>query len=256
MKWPSELILVRHDVSKYNILKHKKAEDELYKRFVASFEQRPDGAMTQELAKLVEEKFAMGVSDFETSLVDPDSPDAQKVGKVLSEQFALPDIIFVSPFLRTRQTLQGLIKGWPELENVKIVLEERLREQSHGLSSLYNDWRIFQALHPPQKQLYDLDGIYWYCYPQGENVPMVRERIRSWLSTLTRDFSGYRVLAVTHHLSILSVRANLERLDAQEFVRLDQEEKPINLGVTLYSGHADKGKDGKLVLDYYNKQLH
>ena len=34
---------------------------------------------------------------------------------------------------------------------VKIIEDERIREQEHGLSSIYNDWRVFFTLHPEQK---------------------------------------------------------------------------------------------------------
>lgn len=61
---------------------------------------------------------------------------------------------------------------------------------------------------------------------------------------------------ITHHLSILSIRADLERLSADEFIRLDKEEKPINLGVTLYKGDPNQGTDGKLILEAYNVKLY
>ena len=63
-------------------------------------------------------------------------------------------------------------------------------------------------------------------------------------------------MVVTHHLTILSMRANFERLDAAEFQRLDREEKPINCGVTLYKGRPYAGENGKLVLEAYNKKYY
>lgn len=156
----------------------------------------------------------------------------------------LPDVIFVSPYFRTMETLEWMKKGWPELQNVKVYEEERIREQEHGLSLLYNDWRVF------------LEGAYWYRYPQGENVPDIRERLRSWLTTLTRDFAGKNILAVTHHLSILGLRANLERLSAEEFIKLDHSEPPANCSVTIYKGHPELGSDGRFLLESYNQKLY
>jgi hypothetical protein len=63
-------------------------------------------------------------------------------------------------------------------------------------------------------------------------------------------------MAVTHHLSILALRANLERFGAPEFQRLDNEEKPINCGVTIYRGNPNAGEDGHLELDRYNQKLY
>ncbi len=148
------------------------------------------------------------------------------------------------------------MNGWSELKSAKVVEEERIREQDHGLATLYYDWRAFHVMHPEQKLLYDRLGSYWYKYPQGENIPDVRDRVRSWVTTVIRDFSKKKVLVVTHHLTILSMRANFERLDAAEFQRLDAQEKPINCGVTLYKGHSHVGKNGKSVLEVYNKKYY
>ena len=63
------------------------------------------------------------------------------------------------------------------------------------------------------------------------------------------------MLAITHHLNILATRANLERLNAEQFETVDEKEKPINCGVTIYRGHSKKGTNGKLVLEAYNEKL-
>jgi broad specificity phosphatase PhoE len=76
------------------------------------------------------------------------------------------------------------------------------------------------------------------------------------IGTLIREYAGKNMLMVTHHLTILSIRANLERLTPDEFIRLDQEEKPVNCGVTVYTGNSTVGKDGKLILDRYNQKLY
>ncbi len=39
-------------------------------------------------------------------------------------------------------------------------------------------------------------------------------------------------------------------------MRIDNEEKPINCGVTVYEGHPELGSDGKLVLKEYNEKLY
>jgi len=208
----------------------------------------------------VKAMYALKNGDHSTSLT-LDSGHGEQVGKKLREmsledQIKLPDIVFVSPYERTLRTLARITVGWPELKNVRVVEEGRIREQEHGLSLIYNDWRVFQAFHPEQKELHDLEGSYYYRYPQGESMEDVRERNRSWLNTLTRDFAGANVLTVTHHLTILAARANLERLSAGECQFLDKYEKPINLGVTIYRGNPNLGSDGRLILDTYNAKLY
>ena len=124
------------------------------------------------------------------------------------------------------------------------------------MALLYNDWRVFVSLYPEQAELRNIQGKYWYRYPQGENIPEVRERIRSWLTTLVRDYQNKKVMAITHNMTILALRANVERLSADEFLRLDSKDRPINCGVTIYRGTPDQGKDGTLVLETYNEKLY
>ncbi len=257
MKWPELMLMIRHDVSEYNVLKKKKEGSVLYWEFLQHFKQDPNSEETRRLALGVQEAFAMGMGDADTNLVDEEADRASKTGAALRSLYLErpPHIIFVSPYRRTKLTLSGLKRGWPELDGVKVVEDERIREQEHGLSLLYNDWRVFHVLHPEQAALRKLEGAYWYRYPQGESVPDMRERNRSWMGTVVRDFAERRVLAVTHHLNILGVRAHLERWSANRFIQEDQQDKPINCGVTAYCGHPEKGEDGHFLLDYYNRCL-
>jgi broad specificity phosphatase PhoE len=141
-----------------------------------------------------------------------------------------PDVVFVSPYLRTEQTLSILKEEWPDLGKATVYREERIPEKDHGLALLYNDWRIYKLMHPDQAQLHDLLGEYDYRFLNGENIPDVRQRNLSWIATLSREFSGKRVMAITHHLTILATRANSERLSPEEFLNLDEHDKPVNCG--------------------------
>lgn len=255
MKWPNSLTLVRHGQSEYNILRAKKAADPLYQKFRTVFEIDHTHKRTRDLANQVREKYALGVSDYDTPLTQIGRDQAFTTGRELQKHIRTPEVIFVSPYLRTRTTFGEMVRGWPELGNAKIVYDDRIREQEHGLSLLYNDWRVFETLHPEQKELHDLLGRYWYQYPQGESVSEVRDRIRLFTDMLVREYAEQEVLLVTHHLTILSIRANLERLSAEEFIELDENNKPSNCGITTYVGNPTKGTGGKLILEHYNRCL-
>jgi len=256
MKWPNCLVLIRHDVSSYNVLKKEKEADPLYRTFGELFISDPDGKETKRLALLLWKKYQLNCSDAKTPLIDPKAKQAHRTGQRMKKELVLPDVIFVSPYRRAMDTLEGLRQGWPELAKVKCYEEERIREQEHGLALLYNDWRIFQVLHPEQRFLYEQEGMYRYRYPQGESVPDVRDRSLLMMNTIIRDWVGKNVMLVCHHLNILALRANLDRLREKEFIRLDKEEKPINCGVTVYRGHPKLGQDGRLVLEFYNKKYY
>lgn len=255
MKWPALAQFVRHDVSQYNVLKARKASDPLYQEFLVAYRADFTSAECRNLAEQVHKKFSLPFSDQATPLIEINSKTVVNTGINLRAMGSVPDVIFVSPYRRTLETLAGLTVGYPELAQVKTYKEERIREQSHGLAGLFNDYKVFYTFYPDQRRLHDQDGEYWYQWPQGESVSDVRLRVLSFLTTLTRDFNNKKVLIVSHHLALLAFMANLERWDATEFERVDEEEKPINCGVTTYVGDPNVGKNGKFKLTCYNRDL-
>ena len=257
MKWPTILTLERHAQSVYNELRVRKEQDPEYQEFACEFKKDSTSRRCQGMARLMLRKYALGVSDYETPLTSKGCDEqALPLGEVLHSQSApTPDIIFCSPYLRTRQTLAFNRLGWSELAGVETVYDDRIREQEHGLSLLYNDWRIFHTFHPKQKALLKLVGPYWYQYPQGESVSNVRDRTRLFTDMLIRECAEMNVWIVTHHLTILSMRANFEHLTPEEFIALDEKQKPVNCGLTTYIGNPNKGKNGKLELESYNQNL-
>lgn len=255
MKWMQVLVMIRHAESLYNHNKKLKNENKVYKKFLAAYEKDPFSAETKLMAQLVceELKLYLTLSDAETPLLDEDCAYTAQVARCLQIETEVPDVLFVSPYVRTQQTLIILQKYWPALRKVKVVVDERIREREFGDVVLYPDMRVFLALNPDQLRIYQKSD-YWYRPSRGENIPDVRLRLRSFNDMLIREYSGKKVLLVTHHLTILAMRSLLDRFGEEEFHRLDQKEKPINSGVTIYKGDPTLSTKGKLVLNVYNKK--
>lgn len=256
MKWPKEIVLIRHAQSAYNVFRKQWENDPEWRVFESWYEQNHRSHDSRIWAQEMRKKYKLGVSDWNTPATTEGLDEAQLMATNLMHMLEVPDVIFVSPYTRTRQTLEAMIVGWPVLANIKVVIEERIREQEHGLATLFNTRKVFMAHYPDQKELNDLEGEYWYRYPQGENVPDVRTRGRDLFNTLTRDYSEQRVWMVTHHLCILSIMAAIHRWEHPEFIDYDENHKPINCGVTRYYGDPDQGLNGKLILDFYNQKLY
>ena len=226
-------------------------------RFRQLFEHDRSNPELQLLARSLYLTHSLGFSDRDTPITQKGILQARLTGKRMRDAaVTAPEIIFVSPYLRTEQTLSTMQQQWPELRAAAIFRDERIREKDHGLSLLYNDWRIYQLMHPEQGALHQLLGDYDYRFLNGENIPDVRQRNLSWITTLTREFSGRRVMAITHHLTILATRANFERLGPGQFLHLDEHHKPVNCGVTRYIGNPHLGSQGKLELHEYNRQYY
>lgn len=256
MKWPRSITLIRHAQSAYNILKALKKQDQEYKQFKKAFYKDHQSAEAKALAEAMRQKYALNVNDAETPLTEEGRKQAFLTGQGLSAVIPRPEIIFYSPYLRTKETLEQIKKAWPALADVRSEPDDRIREQEHGLSCAYNDWRIFQVFHPEQKFFHKLQGPYWYQYPQGESVSQVRDRIRLWTGMLIRECAGMHVLAVTHHLTMLSIRANFEALMPDQFIELDKTQKPVNCGITHYECDPYLGRAGKMKRILYNHALY
>lgn len=260
LKWPRRVTFIRHAPSVYNEQRAKRRQDPEYRAFVELYHQDPASVRCQSTANRLMPKWCQQTGDHQTPLSDMSRHVAVKTGRNLSQQRnnKLPDVVFVSTFLRTQQTLEAMIEGWPELGTVEKVTDERLREQEHGLVAVYGSREIMLTLEPLQRSLFALTGAYNFRYPQGESVADVNRRTHSFSEMLIREYADCDVLVVAHHLTILSFRANLERWSPDEFIRVDEEEKPINCGVTVYEGVPDIGRrgEGKLNLVQYNQRLY
>jgi broad specificity phosphatase PhoE len=195
------------------------------------------------------------MSDARTPLSDIGWQQAEKTGAGLRDHLDLPDIVYHSDYLRTQQTYEGICRGWPELKNVKKSIDSRIREQEHGLLTLFNDKWLYFAYNPQDALLYRKDGKFYFRFANGENKHDVLTRVWQFYSKLIRDHSGQKVLVIAHHITILAHRANQENWSAEQFLAADENERPSNCGVSTYEGDlaASPEKGGKLVLKEYNR---
>ncbi len=122
---------------------------------------------------------------------------AAKAGRELRELFeGEPVRVYVSPYLRARQTLDSL--GLDDL--IQLPREEpRLREQ---------DWANLQdtADIEQQKKLRDAFGHFFYRFTHGESGADVYDGVSTFLETMHRDFESpdapKNVLLVSHGLTM------------------------------------------------------
>lgn len=256
--WPRQIDFIRHAQSSYNRLRALQVDQPLYRALEEEFAKNPDSHHTRQLAEQLMAEYQAIAGDSQSEITTEGKEQMAALGRAMRQEGqAVPDVVFVSPYRRTKQSLAGLIKGWPELAQARIIEEERIREREFGLRILYGDNLVWRALHPEQRRLQELQGYYWYRPPQGENVPDVRQRLRSWTSTLSGRYAGKYILALTHHVVILSFRANMERLTGDQYVQLYDRFTPDNGSLTRYRGQVHpKTGNQRLQLVEFNRNLH
>lgn len=249
-KWPDNLVVVRHAQSRRNL-----------DREVAE----AAGAYAD---------FSQGVRDQDTPLTPLGEMQGLSLGVELRKRFPLRpiftftkanlppraqqrklDVLYVSPYLRTRQTADKLMEGLgytPE----HVIVDERIREIEFGLLDSLD--RCGLGIKYPEEILRRAkEGKYWYRAPGGESRPDVKLRIRSFIDTLVRDCRELNVVVVCHSVVVLSFRAVLEKWGEDDYLQVDKENDVKNASLTYYSyepvGNYPNGNiHKKLVLKEYN----
>jgi broad specificity phosphatase PhoE len=220
-KWPNTLVLVRHGQSERNV------------------------AREQALGKPHIFHYHEGLRDIDVKLTKQGFEQAHLTGAFLAERFKF-DVAFVSPYTRTMQTAETILKHFEP--HPKMVREERIREIEFGMMDGLTNAGI-KHQYPDEWERKKREGIYWYRPPGGESRPDVALRVQSFLGTLTRDYCGAHALVVCHSVVVLIFRRLLERWGEEEYLKVNRENDVKNCSMTAYRYDPQAGR---LVLDEYN----
>src|SRR6202021_2540148 len=128
---------IRHAESAYNELKKKKDADPDYRRFRELFERDRGNEETAALARVLQERHSLRCSDRETPITTRGERQARITGRRMRETEAeAPEIVFVSPYLRTLETLRLLKEEGPEMAGAREMREEAVRKKDEGVGRL------------------------------------------------------------------------------------------------------------------------
>ncbi|MDJ0319733.1 histidine phosphatase family protein [Pseudarthrobacter sp. PS3-L1] len=177
------------------------------------------------------------VPDYRIPLTDLGISQAVAAGEQLRRDLdGQPISVYVSPYLRTYQTLEALNLG--ALVD-RVVEEPRLREQ---------DWANFQSAADieEQRKLRNAYGHFFYRFREGESGSDVYDRTSSFLETLHRhwDRPSYasNTLLVTHGLTMRLFCMRWFHWSVEYFESLNN---PDNAALRTLV----RGRDGKYSLD-------
>ncbi len=227
-KWPDKIILIRHGQSVRNVMKdHAALEGN-------------------------REIWAEGVRDQDSPLTVVGISQAVAAGMYLVKTEPALHAIFASPYLRTRQTAEHIVRGFGDRDlqgndTLKVIIEERVREMEFGIFEGLTSVGI-KAKYPEEFARREIVGKYWFRPPGGESRPDVALRIHSFLGTLTRDYQRKTVAVVAHSVVVLCFRRLLERWGEEEYLQVDREDDVKNCSVTTYTCGANR-----MVLSEYNQ---
>lgn len=159
----------------------------------------------------------------------------RKQARVVGEMFAAlppqekPTIIFTSPYKRARKTAYLIFEtarlgALPQVDGaqqyVKVVIDERLREQDFGIFSGYAA-TAFRECQPLDAKRLEQQGFFFWRPPGGENWCDVILRLRSFMKDLEQYCKkSERVLIVCHRNVMLCLRYIIENLNESQLMNL------------------------------------
>lgn len=134
----------------------------------------------------VDESAYVTTPDWKIPLTDKgrmQSRDAgAKLKKLVGDQ---PVMVFVSPYLRTRQTFEEIESCLDATQIVKVRQEPRLVEQQFG------NYQVFDDVQQAKKDRHRF-GRFFFRFPKGESGLDVYNRVTSFIGTMLRDIQNSR----------------------------------------------------------------
>lgn len=198
MSMPNDLIFVRHGQSEANIIQ-KRDDHGVDSTTASDILARPDWR---------HRLTALGVTQ------------AQQAGTWIEQHVGSlneVDALYVSPFLRTRETAAYI--GGPEVDGWTV--DDRLVERSWGVYGKVT--RAEQRSQFPLTAAEKAANPWYIRLDGGESMPDVYARFRDFQGTLHREQAGRRVFVVSHGDFINAARYGIERMMPEEWELLDED---------------------------------
>ena len=163
----------------------------------------------------------ISVSDHLVPLTDRGFEQAKQVGVELGSLYLKESLIYTSPFLRTKQTLAGILEGaGVSLDEIEIREDPRIREVEHGYFDV-----------AAQKAMINTHGHFYYRYQGGESAADCYDRVSGFLESFVRSVlksKSRQALIITHGLALRVFIMRFLHLTVEQF---DQIANPNNADI-------------------------
>ncbi|WMV07610.1 hypothetical protein MTR67_000995 [Solanum verrucosum] len=186
-RWPKRIILVRHGESEGN-------EDK---------------------------NVYTAVPDHKVQLTEKGKEQAKNAGEVIRSVVGNCKVYFyVSPFLRTRETLKEISESFSSNEIIGVREECRLREMDYA--KFQNTEKMEE--YKKERERY---GKFFYRFPHGESAADVYDRVSGFMESLWRDIEmeeicesgsddNLNIVIISHGLTIRIILMRLFKWTAEE----------------------------------------
>jgi len=184
---------------------------------------------------------------FEHSTLGMPRDARAKLDRMTVTGLPYPLRLWNSPYLRTRQTAEGLMKGLGTCE-VRLDLDRRehvlLCEQQFGLFDGVPDAELpvrFPEEHAHYKKQEDFEGRFWARFPMGESRFDVATRVHQAFGTFHRDAQKHHIhniIVVCHGVTMRAFLMMWLHLTPEWF---EAEPNPKNCSIRFIEDGEDRG---------------
>jgi broad specificity phosphatase PhoE len=277
---------VRHLESKYNEYKQLIKSNPDYQEFMTT----KNISRKKELAHTLLQHFFQEVGiDYETGLSQKGHEEGEQLSKLYAQLIksnpnVFPDLIYVSPYIRTRKTLHYMLKNiqWLDMDfeklineeklqdlivgsfngkDISIKIDERIRERDHGSNVAPSFIRDFRD---GERGFHDLltrrqkEKVYYFTSPAGgESQVETNARAKEFLIRNFEKNQFWNILVVSHHLTMLGALLSIFGGSFETFYNLNELRKPANGSFTFLSQipKTEIGQEDKFRISGYNLSL-
>jgi len=179
------------------------------KRLILLRHGQSEGNLKREITKFV--------PDHALHLTELGTQQALQAGESLKAIIGDGDVEFIhSPYVRTVETLNGVVRAFGGKATVKCKEDAYIREQDFGNF----DKEHMKQVHKEKNQF----GKFYFRFPDGESPADVYNRAGIFLESLYRRWETQyveNVVIVSHELFIIVFLMRMFRLPVQEYYALD-----------------------------------
>lgn len=193
------------------------------------------------------EQSAQLIGDHNLTLSPLGLQQAHQLGQQLTRSFflppepaAVPPLLYISPYKRTRQTMSAMLEGaGVRRDEVDVREDVRLREVEFG----YDTDRAGDIPISEQEELRRTHGWFFYRFRGGESPADCYDRMSSFLSSLHRQLlrtPAQSVLVLSHGLALRCLLMRWLRLSVEQFDALENPHNCQQMELLRGSGRGDQ----------------
>jgi broad specificity phosphatase PhoE len=149
-------------------------------------------------------------ADSKVALTDLGHEQAREAGRIIGVDFLKTALLYRSPYIRARQTMEEVVYGAsPGAVATAVYEDPRLREVDHGYSSV-----------PHQEDLRKIHGWFFYRFKGGESPADCYDRVSTFLESLRRQQERKEkedVVIVSHGITIRCFIMRFLHLSVEQF---------------------------------------